>query len=144
MLKNVVYLAVFPHTVVSIIYNAGETQKQLEVSINGSKTLMEIINRKNVEMEKYIQIDELIKYLKRYSLLATNEEQTLGLSHYTSTEKIRYLLRILQSKGPDGEKDFVRALYDSGNDSNIRGHKHLAELLERDGVDIKLVQNTEV
>ena len=68
----------------------------------------------------------------------------LGLINYTPTDKIRYLLLILESKGPDGVKDFVIALYDSANESNIPGHKYLVKLLQRDGVAIKLAQNTEI
>ena len=51
---------------------------------------------------------------------------------------------ILESEGPDGVKDFLRALYDSANESNIPGHKYLVKLLQRDGVAIKLAQNTEI
>jgi len=126
------------------MYDAGETQKQLEISTNGNESLMDIVNRLNVEMEKCIQINELIKYLKRYSLLVTHEEEKLRNKLLTSTEKIQDLLLILRSKGPDGVKNFVKALYDSANESNVPGHDYLVKHLQRAGVIIKLTKTTQV
>jgi len=118
-------------------------QISLKISTHGDQSIMEIINTLHPEMEQYIVIDELLPFLNRHKVLTRNNREQLGpQSPTTPTMKTRQLLSILDSTGPVGEENFVKALFESSN--KVSGHKHLIELLQSEGVTIQVIHITEV
>ena len=129
-----------------LIYSTDDPPKKqisLKISTNGDQSIMEIINTLHPELERFIKIDELLPFLNRHKVLTRNDREQLGpQSSTTPTMKTRQLLSILDSIGPVGEENFVKALFESSND--VSGHKHLIELLQSEGVTVQMIQSTEV
>ena len=95
--------------------------------------LMGIIYKLQPEIEQCLDVDELMAYLNKYSILTDNERDELGSQHSkTRIAKARYLLAALSTKGPQAQKNFMLAL----NESSHAGHKHLFELLQANGANI--------
>ena len=117
-------------------------QVPLKVSTHDpeNQSILEIITTLNPEMEQYIVVDEILPFLNRHNLLTRVDRERLGPQSTTSpTLKTRQLQSILDSIGPDGEENFVKALYES---SSVPGHRHLIKLLQDNGVTIELTCST--
>ena len=105
-------------------------QEFLETPDNQS--IMDSLFSIQPEMEQYTVMDELLAYLNKYKLLTRTEREHLGpQSRKTPTEKTRYLLSNLESKGPKGHTDFLKALIASS--SAVSGHHYLIKLLQAQG-----------
>jgi len=109
----------------------------LKVSTNGDQSIAKIINKLHPEMEQWIVIDELVPYSIRHNLLTQIDKDILGPQSTTlPTLKTRHLLMNLDSKGPDGVQNFIKALYES---SNVPGHQYLMKLLQQEGVTVECI-----
>ena len=85
-------------------------------------------------MQAMINMNELYAYLVAYKLLAQIESEKLGpQSKDTPTEKNQYFLSLLESKGPQGQEKFVKALYRT---KYLDSHHQLLTLLSSKGVTV--------
>ena len=88
------------------------------------------------EMLQHIVMSELLPYLQKYSVLTINEEQLLQLVSTTNYKKVQDLLSLIISKGPEGEKNFIIALYESSKKQGNSGHKELIAKLQHEGITV--------
>jgi len=113
--------------------------EKIRVSTNGDQKIIGIIYKLQPDMETLLNIDELLAYLMKHRVLTNNEEQHLGPGSYaTPLEKVRFLLSesVLGRKGLKGQKNFIRALYESSKRQGNTGHRDLVTRLRENGVII--------
>ena len=134
------------HTTSVLIYNVSycvyitvdkmETiQVPTEILLPDKQSIMDIVLSIQPQLEQCIVVDELLQYLNTHQVLTKPEREHLGpQSTKTPTEKIRYLLSILESKSPQGQSGFVKALFDSS--FHVDGHQHLIGILQDQGIQI--------
>ena len=114
---------------------SGKTE--IKVLINGDKTILEIVDKTSPELHKLINIQQLFLHLIKYNILAQNEREHLGpKSTSTNFEKVQHLLSILISKGQEGQKNFLKALYESSKEEENTGHREIIEWFKKEGIDI--------
>ena len=87
----------------------------------------EILQGCDYKAIEYINVGSLLPYLQREGLINTAECQVLTNNYKTDTEKNRFLLSILPTKGDDAFERFVRCL---NEDKSHLGHVDLATLLK--------------
>ena len=107
----------------------------LKISSSGTDiTLIQIIQSLFPDMEAMINMNKLHAYLIQFNVLTRIESERLGpLSKDTPTEKNQYFLTILESKGPQGQEKFVKALYRT---KDLDSHHQLLVLLKSKGVTV--------
>jgi len=99
-----------------------------------NKSLLNVINTLYPEMEDKINMNNLYAYLIAFNILTKVESEILGpQSTKTKTEKNQYFLSLLESKGPQGQTMFVKALFRT---KEVYSHNQLIELLKNNGVAI--------
>ena len=99
---------------------------------------MEIVNSKNPELQKLITIGELLPHLIKYRILTNDEREHLEPDFQsTNSTKVRYLLSKLDSKGEIGQKDFVKAIYESSKKEGNTGHREIIELFKNGGIELR-------
>ena len=109
----------------------------IQVSINGTSSIMNVVDNKNPELQKHINMRELLTHLIKYHILTTNEREHLGPeSKSTNSEKVQYLLSKLDSKGEIGQEKFVKALYESSKEEGNVGHCKIIELFKNEGIEL--------
>ena len=98
-----------------------------------NKTLLDVIHSLYPNMETLINMDKLYPYLIPFKLLTIIESEQLGpqSTNKTKTEKNLYFLSLLESKGPQGQEMFIKALYRT---KELVSHRQLIELLGNKGV----------
>jgi len=104
---------------------------------------MGVINNLNPQLQEYINIEQLLPFLKKYAVLAINERQHLELRDTTNYEKVQYLLSTLGSKSEEGQEDFIKALYESSKQEGSSGHHKMIELLQNEGIHITNILTSE-
>jgi len=109
----------------------------LNIMTHENQSISEIIRKLHPAMEKNIVMEELVPYLNKHGLLTQIDKEILGPTSTTPpTLKTRQFLFNLHSKGPDGEKNFIKALFES---AKVPGHQYLIKLLKDNGVTIEKV-----
>ncbi|XP_065918159.1 basement membrane-specific heparan sulfate proteoglycan core protein-like isoform X2 [Dysidea avara] len=120
---------------VGIKIDGDETM--IEISTSNNQSIMDIIYTMQPEILDLINMEELFVYLIKYSILTKNEVQHVGpMSRETNIEKATFLLSALYGKGPEGQKDFIKALYESNKVAGNTGHQELIRKLHDKGVVI--------
>ena len=123
-------------TVTSLITCTGD-ETMIEISTSNNQSIMDIIYTMQPEILDLINMEELFVYLIKYSILTKNEVQHVGpMSRETNIEKATFLLSALYGKGPEGQKDFIKALYESNKVAGNTGHQELIRKLHDKGVVI--------
>ena len=103
---------------------------------------MDIIYSIQPEIQELINVEELFVYLVKYRVLTKNEEQHIGpTSKETNIEKATYLLSALNGKGPEGEKNFIKALIESSRNPGNTGHLEIIKQLCDKGLVTTLSMN---
>ena len=98
---------------------------------------MDIVKKLNPELRRLIDIKELLPYLIKYHFLTKDETEHLEPEFKsTNSEKVQYLLSKLDSKGEMGQKNFVKALYESSKEEGNTGHCEIIELFENKGISV--------
>lgn len=119
------------------IYVMLDEEESIEApTANDLSIIMGIIYSLHPEMKKQIKMEKLLPYLMRYKILTGDEENKLGKPFDSNTEKVQCLLSVMEGKGPEGEENFIKALYESSKESGNTGHKKLIEALSDKGIDI--------
>lgn len=99
---------------------------------------MDIVNNKNPELQELINIGELLPHLIKYHILTNDEREHLEPSFLsTNNTKVRYLLSKLGSKGEKGQKNFVKAIYESSKKRGNTGHCEIIELFKNGGIIVR-------
>jgi len=87
-------------------------------------------------MEDLVDVNKLYAYLIAFKVLTKVESEILGpRSTKFKTEKTQHFLSLLDSKGPQGQIMFVKALFRT---KELYSHNKLIELLKNNGVSITL------
>ena len=94
---------------------------------------MNIIYQLNVEMNKLINMQTLLPHLNSYSILTRDERSYLRNDLHSPTDKVTYLLGLLESKGDERVKKFLQALKEA---SEHTGHVELCSLLREKGIEV--------
>ena len=94
---------------------------------------MDALREIHPEINQYINLDCLVPYLHRHRILTRTDDFHLQNSSKASDEKVAYLLQVLDRKGVDIVKKFIRALKEEPEHT---GHKTLCALLVQRGIDI--------
>ena len=115
-------------------------EQPLKVSKPENQSIIDIMYTMQGNMEKYLVVDTLLSYLNELEVLVKEEREQLNLQILTATEKTRKLLSILESKGPQGEENFIKALYKSSSD--VSGHRNLIQLLNDKDVIVKVCKKS--
>ena len=76
---------------------------------------------------KWIQLLSLVPYLNRHSLLTDDEQELLLNTQFTEKERILKLLALVEKKGTDGFRRFLKALEDEPEHT---GHRSVVTLLK--------------
>ena len=101
---------------------------------------MEVIDKLYPELQELINVQSLLSYLHKYNVLALNENQRLKLEIYTDIEKAQELLEMLRSKSPEGQENFVKALYESSQAlGDSSGHHEIIQLFQTNGITLRQV-----
>ena len=84
-----------------------------EVSIRDGTSIKDVLNFMQPELLEVIVISQLLPCLTKYGLLTTDEKQELQMETTTDYKKALNLLSsIIGTKGSEGGKDFIKALYE--------------------------------
>ena len=97
---------------------------------------MDIIIEINPDLQKFINITELLPYLKKHKILTAIERENLELKSKTDGEKIQDLLSQLHRKAEIGHENFIRAIYESSKDQGNSGHCEIIKRFESKGIYI--------
>ena len=121
----------------SSLITCTDYKTTIQISTSDNQTIMDIIYTMQPEIEELINMEKLFGYLMKYKLLTKHEEQQVGpTSRETNIQKIRHLLSALERKGPEGEKNFIKALYESTKEAGNTGHHEIIRKLHDNGVII--------
>jgi len=124
-------------TVCTLLFLLTENTPSIIVSVSAEETdnsFFNVISTLYPEMEEKINMNSLYAYLIAFNVLTKVESEILGpQSTKTKTEKNQYLLSLLDSKGPQGQKVFIKALF---RKKEVYSHNQLIELLKSKGVAI--------
>ena len=113
----------------------GETE--IRVSTDGTNNILDIVYKTNPKLQKRVSIKELLPYLIKYHILTTNEREHLEPEFKsTNCDKVQYLLSLLETKGEEGQENFIKALYESSKEEGNTGHCEIIELLKNEGIFI--------
>ena len=108
---------------------------QMQVSNNGTKSILDMITELNPNLQQHIDITELWPYLIKHRILTRNERQNLKLKS-SESEKIQDLLSLLDHKGELGHTNFIKAIYESSKIPENSGHCEIIELFKSEGISI--------
>ena len=114
------------------LYTVPETS--IKVSVTSSKSIMDIILYLNPQLLK-LNIKLLEPLLNQNGILTEEERQYLQLP-VTNHDKIQYLLMHLECKDIETQKDFIKAIYQSSQQSGGRMHCKIIKLFEKNGVKV--------
>ena len=99
---------------------------------------MEVIDELYPKLQEHINVQCLLSYLHKYNVLDSNENQRLMLIILTPIEKAQKLLEMLRSKSPEGQENFVKALYESSQElGSSSGHHKIIQLFLTNGITIR-------
>ena len=103
---------------------------------------MTVLNSMQPKLLGLIVMSQLLPYLVKYDVLTVQETQKLQLKNETDFDKAQYLLStILCSKGPEGEKNFVKALYEISKERGNFGYTDVIFKLQREGILVSEASN---
>ena len=103
---------------------------------------MEVLNSMQPDLLELIEVSKLFPYLLKYGLLTTEERQMLQLKNITDYDKAQRLLStILHRKGSEGEKNFVKALYELSKKQGNSGYTDVICKLQQKGIVISETSN---
>ena len=114
------------------LYTVPETS--IKVSVTSNKSIMKIILSLNPQLLK-LDIELLKPFLNQNGILTEEERQHLQLSGINN-DKIQYLLVHLERKDSETQKDFIKAIYQSSQQSGGRMHCEIIKLFEKNGVKV--------
>ena len=109
---------------------------QIQVSNNGTKSILDMITKMNPNLGQLINITELLPYLIKYGILTKDEREKLELECKTNRKKIQDLLSLLNYKGEVGHTNFIIAIYESSKIQGNSGHCEIIELFKSEGISI--------
>ena len=118
-----------------VIYVVYVSANQIEVSVTDSKNIMDIILTLNPQLQK-LDIQLLEPYLNQYDVLTPNNRQYLQLDKYTNIEKMQYLVTQLESKAEEAQKGFIKAIYESSQESGGGKHREIIKLFQDKGITV--------
>ena len=121
-------------TIASYIFLSGETE--IQISIMGERSIQDVIENWNPKLQNHITIQtDFLSCLIKYKVLTKQEQEYLEPDFpVTKSEKIRKLLSCLDSKSDEGQKNFVRALYESSKKPGYTGHVTIIDLFKSEGI----------
>ena len=121
-------------TIASYIFLSGETE--IQISITGERSIQDVIENWNPKLQDHITIQtDFLSCLIKYKVLTKQEQEYLEPDFLvTKSEKIRKLLSCLDSKSDEGQKNFVRALYESSKKPGYTGHVTIIDLFKSEGI----------
>ena len=121
-------------TIAIFLFLSGETA--IQISITGERSIQDVIENWNPKLQNHITIQtDFLSYLIKYKVLTKEEQQYLEPNFpVTESVKIRKLLSCLDSKSDEGQKNFVRALYESSKKPGYTGHVAIIELFKSEGI----------
>lgn len=96
-------------------------------------SIMDVIYKLHPYMAKYMNVQLLVRYLNKYSVLTRDERYHLRSSDKSPAEKVDYLLGCLDNKDDDSQQNFIKALKETREHT---GHSKLCELLKKRGIKV--------
>jgi len=113
-----------------------------EVSIRDDTSIKDILNSMQPELLEVIVISQLLPYLMKYGLLTTDEKQELQMETTTDYKKALNLLSsIIGTKGSEGEKNFIKALYELSKKPGNPGYADVINKLRQKGITVNETSN---
>ena len=109
---------------------------RIQISNDGTKNLLDIITEMNPDLQKLINITELLPYLNKHGIPTTSERENLESKYKTNSEKVLDLLSQLHQKGEIGHENFIRAIYESSKNPGNSGHCEIIERFKSKGISI--------
>ena len=106
----------------------GDTfTEETKRKIDHSRELQQRYHQRDImEMiEDNVDTSDLIPYLSAYHLLTDNEREELTLPSFSRRERIKRLLDIIPTKGPEADFFFMRALADASRENPV--HRDILE-----------------
>ena len=107
---------------------------QIEVSVTDNKNILDIILTLNPQLQK-LDTQLLEPYLNQYDVLTPNDRQHLQLDK-TNIEKMQYLVTQLESKDDEAQKGFIKAIYESSQESGGGKHREIIKLFQDKGITV--------
>lgn len=116
-----------------IIADARSSISSVDTSQNTCASVMDALYELHPELNDHINMNCLLPYLNKYKILTGDERFYLSDASKAPSEKVNYLLHLLEGKGSNAVDNFLRALRAEKKHS---GHSMLCSLLVQKGVKL--------
>ena len=98
---------------------------------------MVVLNSMLPELLQLIKMSQLLPYLVKYGLLTTDEKQELQMETTTDYKKaLNFLSSIIGTKGSEGEKNFIKALYELSKKPGNSRYRDVINKLQQKGITV--------
>ena len=129
------------HKYAAALLRGDAFTEETKRKINHSVELQQRYRQRDIMkmIEDNVDTSDLIPYLSAYQLLTDNEREELTLESFTRQDRIKILLDIIPTKGPEADFFFMRALADAWRENPV--HRDILERVYcqpfEDIIDIK-------
>lgn len=103
----------------------------MDSSDNTCDSVMDVLYQLNPELNEHINMNSLIPYMNKYKVLMKNERFYLNDPSKYPSDKVTYLLNVLDTKDDKTVNNFLKALRE---EKQHPGHSKLCSLLAQRGI----------
>ena len=103
----------------------------VDISSNTCGSVMDVLYQLNPELNEHVNMNSLIPYMNKYGILTRNERFYLNDLTKSPSDKVTYLLNVLDLKDDKTVRNFVKALKE---EKQHPGHLVLCSLLAEKGI----------
>ena len=103
----------------------------MDSSDNTCDSVMDVLFQLNPELNEHINMNSLIPYMNKYKVLMKNERFHLNDPSKYPSDKVTYLLNVLDRKDDKTVNNFLKALKE---EKRHPGHSKLCSLLAQKGI----------
>ena len=115
----------------NVIADAYLSDACVDISNNTCSSVMDVLYQLNPELNEHVNMNSLIPYMNKYGILTKNERFYLNDSTKSPSDKVTYVLGVLELKDDKTIRNFVKALKE---EKQHPGHSVLCSLLAQKSI----------